>query len=1019
MRPLTLAMTNFGPYAHQVIDFTKFDDVPVFLISGNTGAGKTTIFDAMCYALFGRTSSRERPAETMHSDFADEYATTKVMFTFEHQHQQYQLTRQFKRKKHRKQSAKADYDRKVSLLYLDNEGNEHEITKTTEFDAFIKDLLHLNAEQFTQVVLLPQGKFRNFLTANSTDKTKILRELFGTTIYDNWVKTLQAQLNDQSAALKTTDHDLANLQAQVKWDDDEEPATTPIVPWLTALAQHLDQQRAQQQSLQAQQQQLQTQVTAHNEQLATQQQLHADHAQLTTLQHEYDTLLTQAPTITAQQQQLATLKWAQQQQGTFSLWQEKTQQQQADQQQIKTYQTQLAALTAQLQAQQDQHQQLLQQQAAITAVKDQMAVLHTKLALFAEITTAQQQLATLQAQQTQLQAKLATLTDDCEQQQQQLTQLHDQQGQLATISEQLVSLNQQHEQVTADLQLVQQLITLAAQHTATQAALAQQQTQLAQAQQKFDDVNQAYLRGQIINLAKQLKPDQPCPVCGSYHHPYPAASTGPTADEATFKAAQAAYQQANHAYHAVKNDEQQQATQLATLTAQLQQRQLATTDWQALQHDLTTQQTAVAKQIAALQQQQTTLKAATKQIAALTTALATQQQLVQQQQQVVQQHDEQINTLKTTIATKQQQLPPKFADEASLQAHLDELQQQVTTFEQQLAANNQQITTLTAQQASLQAQLATTQANLQIVEQAVTTYHQQLTQAMTTMAGMTWDKLTTLMTQLDQIVVLEQQLQNYQQQKLSLRQQITQLQTKLADQPLLDLEKLTQQAQQLQQQLQQVIAQVTLLSNDITTNQDLYAKVQQLVTTQQDYRDRVQELTNLVAAMSGNNEQHLTLERYVLRSYFQAVVEVASAKLVDLTDGRYQLALSNERGAIAARTGLELDVYDDTVGRKRSVHTLSGGESFIVALALALSLGEVIQNQNGGITMDALFIDEGFGSLDHHALQLALQTLHTIEGQHRMIGIISHVTELEKQLPYQLQVIAKDGHSTIKYQLGE
>lgn len=97
MRPLTLAMTNFGPYAHQVIDFTKFDDVPVFLISGNTGAGKTTIL-MRCVMPFGRTSSRERPAETMHSDFADEYATTKVMFTFEHQHQQYQLTRQFKRK---------------------------------------------------------------------------------------------------------------------------------------------------------------------------------------------------------------------------------------------------------------------------------------------------------------------------------------------------------------------------------------------------------------------------------------------------------------------------------------------------------------------------------------------------------------------------------------------------------------------------------------------------------------------------------------------------------------------------------------------------------------------------------------------------------------------------------------------------------------------------------------------------------------------------------------------------------
>ena len=1031
MRPITLEMTYFGPYAQQKIDFTKFAKVPVFLISGNTGAGKTTIFDAICYALFGTTSSKERDAVTMHSDFADDYATSKVVFKFEHQHQQYQVTRQFKRKKHRSQTNKVEYNQKVSLLYYDADHNEKEITKIKEVNTFITELLHLSAEQFVQVVLLPQGKFRKFLIANSTQKTAILRELFGTALYDDWLKVLKTRLKDQQSQLQTNEHDLQNLQSQIKWDTDDIPdENVDITTWLTTFEHHITKQQDHLVLLQQQQIQIDQQLTKCRQQLTTQQQLHADHDQLTKLQQQYDDLLAQTGEISQRQQQLQMLKWAQQQQSDFLLWQEKQQQQTSYQTKITNYQHQQVDLATQLQQQQTEHQQIIAQQATMITMQDKITNLKAKLPLYAEITALQDQLTTQRQQQTPLQTKIATLQTEYDQYQQQLKNLQQQQQQLNDLNEQLPILQQQLTTVNEQLHhldevlaLSQQKTTLQAQLVLTKATVATKQQVLTIQQQHFDDINQAYLRGQIINLAKQLKPNQPCPICGSYHHPHPAATTGETADEATFKKAQTAYQTADHDYQAVKNNCQQQHKQLEQVDEQfkqLRQQYFANvTDLTTFKQNLMTKQADLQQQITTLNQQQQQLKQAIQQIDSLQTTLTASEQQLQQTQQECQINNEKIKEINHTIAIKRQQLPLAFADQTALQKCIDKLQTQVSDFEQRCSTNEHQLVELQAQQTAMQVQLQDAKVELQKIDQDVTKYFEKLSQAIATTAEMTWDKLTEAIQQLDQITLLEKQIQTYQTRKTHLTEQIDQLTLHLQNQQLLDLTTLTNQVTTLQQKQQQLIAQVTLLDNNIDTNRQLEQKIHQQLAEQQDYRNQIQELNNLVKVMDGTgNEQRLTFERYVLRSYFQSVVQVASAKLVNLTDGRYQLQLSNDTGSNAAQTGLELDVYDDAVGRKRSVHTLSGGESFIVALALALSLGEVIQRQNGGITMDALFIDEGFGSLDQHALQLALQTLHTIEGQHRMIGIISHVTELEKQLPYQLQVISKDGHSIVKYQLG-
>src|SRR3712207_4562940 len=187
MRPLKLTLDYFGPYEHEAVDFTQFNETPLFLITGTTGSGKTTIFDAMCYALFGKTSNDQRDARLLRSDFAPVAEDTWVSFWFEHQGIEYQVKRRVPRLV---PGQKSERPTKVSLIYPLKSPEPMEMTKVGEVNQTIEELLHLQVDQFRQIILLPQGKFREFLASSSKEKTEILRTLFGTQLYQRWTDQL-------------------------------------------------------------------------------------------------------------------------------------------------------------------------------------------------------------------------------------------------------------------------------------------------------------------------------------------------------------------------------------------------------------------------------------------------------------------------------------------------------------------------------------------------------------------------------------------------------------------------------------------------------------------------------------------------------------------------------------------------------------------------------------------------------------------------------------------------------------
>ncbi|WP_054654941.1 AAA family ATPase [Secundilactobacillus silagei] len=254
MKPLQLKLTNFGPYAKQTIDFTQLDEASIFLIAGPTGSGKTTLFDAMTFALYGESASDDRDPSALRSDFAEADEPTAVTLKFEHKGLEYEVTRQPKQTLAKKRgTGTRDYPSSGKLMIFKDGIKTDEITRMQEINLKLTDILQISRKQFVQIVLLPQGEFRRFLVSDSSAKEAILRKVFGTQLFQRWATVLKQQLNTQREQIKSArsvidsglkrvrwtdsdgDHDLTQLEGQYQQDQTE----------LTTAKQVLDQTQQQ------------------------------------------------------------------------------------------------------------------------------------------------------------------------------------------------------------------------------------------------------------------------------------------------------------------------------------------------------------------------------------------------------------------------------------------------------------------------------------------------------------------------------------------------------------------------------------------------------------------------------------------------------------------------------------------------------------------------------------------------------------------------------------------------------
>ena len=1034
MRPLKLTMQNFGPYRNETVDFTQFENVPLFLISGKTGSGKTTIFDGICYALFGETSGNERTPQQMRSSFAQAREKTVVQLKFEHQGKEYTITREPKYDYVNAKGGTSSHQAKQMLKYDDVNGEQETLTKTSDIKSFIEDLLHLNAKQFTQIVLLPQQQFRKFLAADSADKENVLRQVFGTEIFEKWTEQIKTEVRELSKRAEQQRANLEVLKQNVTLTDEEQKEVRTNQDWFAVIDEKITRNEqfvtAQRKTLDHDNEKLQQS----RKQLDNAKQLKKAFDERNQLEQERLMLEKQDQEIKQKGRKITLLEWAQSQRALImKVSQQRTAVTDVDHR-IKDAEKNLNCLKEEQRQQQKVYDELEKQAPEIEKLTTNVQRLQPKLDLYAEVQTTQQNLQDAQHQLGQATQKMTSLKKLLAEKEQQLkeNQVRLQQiGDLTAVNDNLNQQKLQLNQLDHHLERLNQFKRDKKTNEQKLAKIAQvvadQQKTVATLSKRADELQNYFAQNQINFYVKQLTPGKACPICGSPEHPHPAEIEVPAEmrmiKEEDVRQAQAKYTQA--AQKLSQLEEQQSEFQHQTQAAQ----QALNEELQKLNQE---NQTGLSfDKISDWRQERErdfqTRKQEYDESKKLQAKLTAQNTTFSQQQTELQNQAEQAQRLKEVaerktaeldaqVKTQQKLLPAEFETKVELEKQLEQWQTQIEKFATAQEKNASEMQQVKEQQIVLQTQDKQLTERLRELQLELNQTERDL-EAELQKQNETESKLRNLISNLHRLPSLRTEVDEYRQKVRSNADQLAKVNETIGKRELPNVDQLQTQVDDLENKLRGMQIKWGEYNAQLQSLKQIRSKASKLwdaCQKQQQHLDEVMELSQIISG--GTSENKLGLERFVLREYFKEVLEVATQILEKITDGRYSFVLQqNAERNTARQTGLGIDVYDDEAGQTRSVHTLSGGESFIAALALALALGEVIQRQNGGTEIDTLFIDEGFGSLDEDALATAMETLRTLEGKNRMIGIISHVRELHAQIPDQINVIAHEGQSHLKY----
>ncbi|AYC10557.1 Nuclease SbcCD subunit C [Ligilactobacillus salivarius] len=1029
MKPLKLRMKYFGPYIDETMNFTEFDNTPLFLISGKTGSGKTTIFDAMSFALFDHTSGDERDAKQMRSDFATPNDATEVTFVFEHNGIKYTVIRSPKMNLAKKRgNGTRDVEASVKVKYINKEQENIEITKKNQADKFLRDLIGLDAQQFTQIVLLPQGKFRNFLNANSADREKILRKLFGTSLYQKWTEKIQEQAKIIESENEKLTTQIQTIRQQVEIEDNDE---TNDEEWIVKVNNQIEEKKKKQEKVNnditISQKQLDNLVeTYQNEKV-----LADSIKQKEDYIHKLQSLENNQDKIELKKIYAYKLAWYQKNQQIFN---NKTDLEL----QIKEKSDKLVLLNQESKFLIQKHesakieaQELEKQQENIEDLKNKISTLEVKLPVYQDVKVNQEKLDNLDKNHQDTKNKLDKAVRKLEKQKVSYDDLEKELAKLENLDEKQVELVNENNKLTKlseKIELVDHLDSEIGSKKLQKEKLEkkyQEQEELVQESTDIEEkLNTLWIKNQIYFLAKQLAPGEPCPVCGSKEHPLPAKID--ELEQVTEEDVKLANKKAEIERSKAKEFKLRLTSIIDEIT-ELEQNKKESIDKILLDFELGKKHSLLElKEIFQIKNDEYQKKAKDlENKVSLKEKLKGNSQLIKneianlekEKDKLKEQYDDVYYRLKmteTTLQEQRKQLSPEFEDVKQVEDYITDTKKRVEDYQTNKDKITKELQDTKAELIKVQADIDSNHQELESKKKGLSKINKEITTLIEN-SEINLEEIASLAKNLAQLDSINNEINSYEKQILVVKTKISELDKTINNREMPNLVERNNVIADKRKELATFQAEFSDITTEINHIQKIKQEVEQLLREQKENYKLMAEWKQLSDVMTGKSATKLSLERYVLQMYLQRVLNVANGRLKELTQGRYSFQIKDEKGSYSSNTGLEINIYDDNAGKVRPVQTLSGGESFIAALALALALGEVIQANAGGIFVDALFVDEGFGSLDSDALQIALEALQTIEGKNRMIGIISHVKELQEQIPFQVKISSNYGKSKISY----
>lgn len=1047
MKPIQLRMTAFGPFCDTVnICFEDLQGDSLFLITGPTGAGKTTILDAMVYALFGQTSGGLRDGSDMRSDYAGADILTQVEFTFAIGDKEYRLERSPKQWVKKKRGNGLRELPAQAVLYSKRDGVWQEVTtRAQEIKEQVQSIIGFRADQFLQVVLLPQGDFRRLLVAPTSEREELLHSLFRTEIYTRLQELLkqdydrlyeQAKERVQAQQFILDSLEVKNLQEAVQKATQAESAAKDALTSGEAAKQYW-QTVSEGRALTVKRDELQ-------QALETADKLREGLAAHREEQRQRKALIELLPSYEA---------WCKAVRERDIVLQE------ADE--VKQSITQMEAEATAL-AEKQQHLSAEEERLAEQAERYEQA---HRIVVGSE--AIREEIKSLEARRREHCDKAAQLEADSDRIRTFAAELETNRKTLATATKEEADTKATHAYLTEIIDIlgaaeelrnkVEEWSTLV-EHSTDGAA------QLTQLQQQYDEAvtAEAYYKQiwhekelalqaqQAAALAVGLAPGSPCPVCGSCHHPNPAVPGEEVRpdDEAR---ARKDYVTANGATASLRGklssaEERQQAWQTeevrryegiirivtslqTTLDSYMKARPDAEEEHRAvtavrerigawLSDDAPTNDTTDVAEILDYAQCIAGCAAEIRQeIHALAAELDRLQHQVFTLREAQATKQQQLETMRTRYAWESNALTQaKEEDEARWrELAIDDVagwNRQINEYEVYCDEYKRQQSFLGNERVRLGREDSALTVKRREAERRESSLQQRLTQ--------TNADIDVYLRKLSALPEWEERLAAAKENKTELLQAIDEYDQQwhrnegVRSETLAALNSLLETA-------------VVVSAEEERQARDGWTRAEQEAATYAAEAKRIQQAVDRLTALhkedeagaeerefvyglsqmaSGASEglKGVTFERYVLGAILEEVVSAANLRLRKLSRGRYTLQRAAFDNSGRGHKGLDLAVFDAYTGAARPANTLSGGETFLASLSLAMGLADCIQSYAGGIHLDTMFIDEGFGTLDADTLEIAMEALVSLQSSGRLVGIISHVGELQSRIPRHLVV---------------
>jgi len=1041
MRPLRLTLQAFGPYAgKEVIDFTKLGNRTMFVITGKTGAGKTTIFDGICFAIYGKASGEDRSGTDLRSHFADPETLTEVSLLFSLRGQTYYIVRSPQQeKKKARGDGMTTVNAKAELYRITDQGEKQIIASNVrETEEKIKELIQLDAHQFRQILMIPQGEFRKLLVSDSKEKEAILQKLFHTELYKKIEEKLKEEADQLKSIVQQRKQEQERLLKSIRTQNSEllEALHQEIVDpqrILDLLSSELKEWRSQYESIKSEISEKQVQRDQLKEQITQGKAILDQFTLKRQLEEEKTKLERQIEEVEKQQLEVERAKKAakldQQENQCRRLHaeiQELEKRKQIFQNQLSEIEPQLAAAQKKWEEEQAKEEERKRAVEAVSRLK----ALENDIQSYEEETIA---LDKMEAQWKELQQEKQTYSDQLEKIEERLEQKNTllselEQTKLALLqrerliekTERIVNrlLKYQDEQHRKE-RILSALVVANEQLQATERALLDAKATVRHLEKEWFD-------GQAGILAQKLQEHEPCPVCGSVHHPAPAQYKQELPSEedlnsAKEKAAEVEQrkQEAERRFFqlqlemkTIENSKEEIQKELENLFPNFSE--------ESLSSDIRSQQSSL--QELKLRQQEDK-KALLKEHELKTEA----EQLTVEKQQVenalekcletVDEIEKQMMMKRANIERMNTQIPENLRSKSSFQKALQERIQYQESLKKSYDEAQKRYQELNMSMVKLQSRVEEVTNTLLEKTKQMDLERNTFKQMLKEEGFPDYRHYEKAKRTEEEIKMLENTIQEFWERYRYVSSRMDELERVLAGIQIPDLNRFNQKLNEIMEELAQLDEKRTSTLLTIQNNEMIYQNVTDINKELEQLEEQYKTFGHLYEITKGQNPHRLTFERYVLAAFLDDILLSANERLAKMTGGRYRMLRKRDRSKGNVQSGLELLIYDQYTGQTRHVKTLSGGESFKASLSLALGMADVVQSYAGGISLETMFIDEGFGTLDPESLDQAIEALMDIQDSGRLVGIISHVPELKERIDARLEVISTQNGSHTKFHI--